>query len=183
MRSRTRLVTVFGLGHLRPASGTWGSTPPPALALLLTWALGANGLSPADHLLINASLVAVGLFFAVACVAGGTAAEARFGRKDPSQVVADEVAGQAIALLALPWRSMTETGTNLPSALYWNVALAGTAFLTFRLFDIVKPPPAHALQRLPGGWGILVDDLFAGAYALVATHLLVRYAWTPLLGG
>ena len=52
--------------------------------------------------------------------------------------------------------------------------VAGAAFVAFRLFDIVKPPPAYRLQRLPAGWGILVDDLIAGAYANIVCQLVLR---------
>ncbi len=160
---RDFLLTAGGLGHMRPASGTWGSTPPPALALLLVW------LTDANHLVVNIALVVMGALFAWSCVAFGRHAEQRWGKKDPGQVVADEVAGQCIALLALPWVPMTDT-----NSLVRNVAMAAAAFLLFRIFDIIKPPPASGLQRLPAGWGILVDDLFAGAYALIVVQIGVR---------
>ena len=60
--------------------------------------------------------------------------------------------------------------------------LAGTAFFTFRFFDIVKPPPANQLQRLRAGWGILVDDLVAGVYALIVTQIIVRVVEYQLYG-
>jgi phosphatidylglycerophosphatase A len=163
------MLTVGGLGFMRPASGTWGSTPPPALALALVWLVGRDGLSAADAWLVDGALVLIAIVFSVACVAGGRWAEREWGRKDPGQVVADETAGQAVALLALPWRPMTDL-----DGLGANVAIAATAFLAFRLLDIVKPPPANALQRLPHGWGILVDDLVAGAYALAVTQVVWR---------
>lgn len=165
------LLTAGGLGFMKPASGTWGSTPPPALALVLVGVLGRDGITRGDLLIVDATLVAVALVFSWACVKYGGVAETLFGRKDPGQVVADEVAGQAIVLLALPWRAFADA----PSAA-WNLALAATAFLAFRLCDIVKPPPANGLQRLRGGWGILVDDLVAGVYAIVVTQLIVRLA-------
>ena len=170
------MLTAFGLGHLRPASGTWGSMPPAAMACALAILLGMNGLSGGDAWIINAALVTMLIVFSYACLAWGDWGEAWWGRKDPSQVVADEVAGQAVALLALPWRGLDE-----PSGFWWNVLLAATAFFTFRLFDIVKPPPAYQLQRWPSGWGILVDDLFAGVYALIATQLLAHLLWPSLL--
>jgi phosphatidylglycerophosphatase A len=170
------LVTVFGLGHMRPASGTWGSTPPPAIALGLVWWLGRDGLNATDGWIISGTMVALGVAFSIFCVVWGPWSERRFGRKDPGQVVADEVAGQAIALLALPWRAMTDR-----DAVIWNLAVAATAFFAFRLFDIIKPPPANRLQALPAGWGILVDDLFAGVYALAATQVIVRLALPGIL--
>ncbi len=157
------MLTAGGLCHMRPASGTWGSTPPPALALLPVWLAAANAIA------INAALVVMGVLFSWACVAFGHFAEERWGKKDPGQVVADEVAGQCIALLALPWQPMTDF-----ASLRYDVLLAGGAFIAFRIFDIIKPPPANALQRLKAGWGILVDDLFAGAYALIVVQLVAR---------
>jgi phosphatidylglycerophosphatase A len=90
----------------------------------------------------------------VVVVAGTWAAheaERALGGKDPGAIVIDEVAGMALSVLTLP--------------LTPAVLLAG--FLLFRLFDIVKPYPANALQRLRGGAGVMLDDLVAGFYALV----------------
>jgi phosphatidylglycerophosphatase A len=159
---RRALVTVFGLGLLRPAPGTWGSLPPPLLALALLW-------SGAALWVVNTAVVLLGAAFGIACVRFGAFAEARYGRKDPGQVVADETAGQCLALLLLPWRPIGAAG-----AWGWNVALAATAFLAFRLFDILKPPPIDRLQQAPGGWGILIDDLLAGVWALIAAQVVGR---------
>jgi phosphatidylglycerophosphatase A len=79
------------------------------------------------------------------------------GLKDPSPVVIDEAAGLFVTLLYLPAGPLT-------------VALG---FVLFRVMDIVKPPPARAAEGLPGGWGIVVDDLIAGAYANLALRILV----------
>ncbi|MGD9690323.1 MAG: phosphatidylglycerophosphatase A [Phycisphaerales bacterium] len=144
------MVTVFGLGRLRPASGTWGSLPPVAAAGLL-WAGGAPWWA------WWGAMGALVIVFSIACVMFGDWAEAEFGKKDPGQVVADETAGMALTLMFLPWGW---TGTWAAGAAW----LAG-AFLLFRAMDIIKPPPARGLQRLPSGWGILVDDLLAGVYA------------------
>lgn len=78
-------------------------------------------------------------------------AERALGGKDPGAIVIDEVAGMALSMLALP--------------LTPGVLSAG--FVLFRVFDVVKPYPANALQRLPGGVGVMIDDLVAGLYALV----------------
>ena len=156
-------LTVFGLGHLRPAPGTWGSMPPPALALGLLW-LGAAAWT------VNMVLGLVAAAFSVVCVVGGGWAEQTFGGKDPRQVVADETAGQALALLFLPWREWSEGWA-------WNITLAAAAFFLFRIMDIAKPPPMRALEKLPGGTGILLDDLGAGVYALVIGHVLARFVW------
>ena len=81
------------------------------------------------------------------------------GGKDPQFVVIDEVAGQLIALIAVP--------------LAWKTFLAG--FILFRAFDIVKPPPVRQLERLPEGTGIVLDDVAAGIYALAVMHLLLHF--------
>ncbi|MFO0828457.1 MAG: phosphatidylglycerophosphatase A [Phycisphaerales bacterium] len=159
-------LTAGGLGLLRPAPGTWGSLPPVALAVLLV----ATG---APRWQVDASLVLLGVAFAVACVRFGAIAEATWGKKDPGRVVADEVAGQSIALLGLPWPS-----DDLPR----TVAIGAIAFLAFRALDIIKPPPARGIQSVSGGLGILLDDLIAGAYACAVAQLVVRFAlpaWFP----
>ncbi len=167
---RIQLLTVFGLGRLPLASGTFGSLPPVAFALLLVWLLWPQMLA------VNIAIALVGAIFAIVCVRFGHEAEQRFGRKDPSAVVADEVAGQAIALLFLPWRAPVDR-----ESWTWNAALAATAFVTFRFFDIVKIPPARNMQRLSAGWGILVDDLIAGIYALLLSQLVARLALPGML--
>ena len=166
---RPALVTVFGLGLLKPAPGTWGSLPPPALVLLLLW-LGAADWT------VNLALILGALVFSIACVTFGHWAEQHFHGKDPRQVVADEAAGQSVALLLLPWR---EAAGGEQWA--WNITLAGTAFVAFRLFDIVKPPPIRGMEKIEGGWGILLDDLVAGLEALVVTHLMAWLIWPAVL--
>lgn len=78
---------------------------------------------------------------------------------DPSVVVIDEIVGMWIALLFLP--------SEFPTIL--------VAFTTFRIFDIVKPEPARRLERIPHGWGIMLDDVAAGVYANIATRIIVGY--------
>jgi len=136
------LATLGPVGHLRPAPGSWGS----AAALVI-----AAGLASLSGWLLEAALVAV-------CIAGIRAAdvyERVTGHKDASPVVIDEVAGQWIALLAVP--------------LDWRWWLA--AFVAFRVFDILKPGPVRLAERLPGGYGVMADDIVAGA--LAAAVLLV----------
>lgn len=147
------MVTVFGLGYLRPAPGTWGSLPSVCIAA----ALIALGLGPAAHPAVYWGLMAVlVLVFSGACVTLGDRAEARFWKKDPSQVVADETAGQAVTLLFVPSAATVGAGRAA-------MTLIG-AFLAFRLMDIVKPWPARQIQRVPAGWGVVLDDLVAGVY-------------------
>lgn len=170
------LMTCFGLGYLRPAPGTWGSLPPVVVSLILVIVLG-SGNDSNQHIkpiVVNAALVVIGMVFSIGCLKFGAAAESLLGRKDPSSVVADEVAGQCIALLLLPWQWSDDF-----RSIERNVFLASAAFLAFRLFDIAKPPPARNLQRLAGGLGILVDDLIAGFYAMIAVQLLAHFIRFP----
>lgn len=154
------LLTVFGLGHRRPASGTWGSLPPVALAGVLI----LIGAGPASWPWVYFGVLALALvIFAGACVLHGDDAEARWGA-DPSEVVADEVSGQCIPLMFLPAAVEQDTWLAI-------LMLAG-AFFAFRFFDIIKLEPANALQRLRSGWGVLLDDLAAGLYAGAAVWVL-----------
>lgn len=156
--SGSNLVTTFGLGFCRPASGTWGSLPPVAIGAALL-GVGLGGQSMAFGLCM-AALVGI---FAGACVRFGDGAVSAFGRPDPSQVVADETAGMALVLAFLPAGA---TATPLLAAVTLLLS-----FLAFRALDIIKPWPASALEGLPAGWGILLDDLMAGVYAIIALHL------------
>ncbi len=147
----TLVATFFGAGRLRPGPGTWGS-----LATGLLWWLIASHISPAARLpLILALLVLV-----VAIGIPAATLEARgCGRKDPSHVVIDEVAGQLVTYIACP--------------IVWPALLAG--FILFRVFDILKPPPVRSLEKLPEGTGIVVDDLGAGVYGLIVLQLLLHF--------
>jgi len=145
------LATFFGAGRLKPGPGTWGS-----LAAVGLWAGFAKLTPPQWH----APAAAIG---AIAALAAGIPACTRVAREsgvhDPSFVVIDEVCGQFIALIGAP--------------LNWKSVVAG--FILFRAFDIVKPFPARRLERLHGGAGIMLDDVAAGAYALLVMFLLRRY--------
>jgi phosphatidylglycerophosphatase A len=160
---RLLLITTFGLGHMRPASGTWGSMPTVVLAAALMFAGAGPAASP---VLYHAVLIAWMLIFCIACLVGGREAEAAFGKKDPGQAVADETAGQVIPLLFLPAVATSTTNHTL-----LTLALA---FVAFRVFDIIKLPPARQLQRLKGGIGILIDDLIAGVHALIVVQIVTR---------
>jgi phosphatidylglycerophosphatase A len=96
----------------------------------------------------------VALFFALATVLAGGGAEQECGQRDPGWIVSDEVAGQLLAVMLAKW----------PVEML-------AAFAGFRLLDIAKPFPIGRLQRLPGGWGILADDVAAGLVVLVALRL------------
>ena len=152
------LMSVGGIGYMRPASGTWGSMPPVILAGLMLM-LGT------PVWIYTVVIVVVGVLSCVICAALGEWSEKHYGRTDPGQVVIDEVAGQCVALLLPPIALLGE-----PMTIDWFLhtgAYLGACFVLFRIFDIIKPPPANQLQKLRAGWGILLDDLVAGAMALV----------------
>lgn len=156
---REAMLTTCGLGRMRPAPGTWGSAPTAALAGLLL-------LFEAPVWAYNAALAVVLVVSGVACVALGAWGEARFGRKDASEIVADETAGQCIPLFLLAPLAAPMTVEGFARL----CVIVGSAFVLFRIFDILKPWPAYGLQKLPGGWGVLVDDLVAGVYAAAVLH-------------
>jgi phosphatidylglycerophosphatase A len=135
------VATAFGSGYSPLAPGTAGS----AVGLLLFWPM-AGWRWPWQ---LGACLA----LFLVGAIAATRVAES-VGLKDPGIVVVDEVLGQWVTLVALPFTPVT----------------AALGFLLFRVMDIVKPWPARDLERLPGGWGIMADDVAAGLYA----HLALR---------
>jgi phosphatidylglycerophosphatase A len=144
------VATFCGAGMLRPGPGTWGS-----VATVLCWAAIARAI-PAG-LQGVAALVAAALVTAVGIPAATRFARA-VGKKDPQQVVIDEVAGQLLTLVAVP--------------IGWKPLLAG--LILFRAFDILKPWPIRRLEKFPEGIGIVVDDLGAGVYAWIVLQLLLR---------
>lgn len=164
---RTRgllLITTFGLGRVRPAPGTWGSLPPVAVAAVMV----ALGLSPPVCAHGGAwwygAMALMALVFSGACIARADLAEAVFGKKDPSEVVADETAAMALTIALLPHFLLVTPERAL-------LTLAG-AFVAFRVADVLKVWPASGLQRVPGGWGILLDDLVAAVQAAAAVWLV-----------
>lgn len=146
------LGTLAGVGFWRPAPGTWAS----AITIGLWWPI-ANYLVPPTLQWIVA-IVLVWLLIIFGIPAAGIV-ERESGVVDPSQVVIDEVAGQMLALVAVPLR--------------WKFLLL--SFILFRAFDIVKPPPLRRLERLGGGGGIVLDDVGAGAYSLIVVQVLVHW--------
>jgi phosphatidylglycerophosphatase A len=132
------LGTVAGVGYLPIAPGTWGSAVGVILYLVTRhWAWPAQ-------LALLLAVTLVGIW------AADVTAKA-LNREDPGPVVIDEVAGQLVTLFM--------TGAGLYGAII--------GFFAFRLFDIIKPWPARQLEDLPGGLGIMADDLMAGVYGWV----------------
>jgi phosphatidylglycerophosphatase A len=144
------VATFFGAGFGKPGPGTWGS-----VAAVLLWAAYAWAFHPTPQSLLLALLAGIAVTMALG-IPASTIVARESGREDPGFVVIDEVIGQWIALLG--------------SRANWRHALI--ALVLFRLFDITKPFPARQLESLPGGWGIVFDDVAAGLYALGVASLL-----------
>jgi len=144
------VATFFGAGYGKPGPCTWGS-----VAALLLWAAFAWGIHPAPQSLLLALLAGIALTLLFG-IPAATIVARESGRHDPQFVVIDEVAGQWIALIG--------------SHASWRHALI--ALVLFRLFDITKPFPVRQLEKLPEGWGIVLDDVGAGLYALGVASLL-----------
>jgi phosphatidylglycerophosphatase A len=152
------VATCFGLGWLPVAPGTWGSLPPAIVFGLLMYC----GVSNAVTTVTLAIMVVLG---SVACLCCALASVANVGKNDPAEVVMDEFAGQALTFLAMPLL----VPRNLSGGESFLVALLG--FLLFRAFDIVKPWPIRRLERLPGAWGVLMDDLAAGFVSAIVLYV------------
>jgi phosphatidylglycerophosphatase A len=142
--------TFFGAGLLKPGPGTYGS-----ISALLLWYAAAHILHPAPAALAIGTTIAAILATLIGIPAATIVAN-ESGREDPGHVVIDEVAGQLIALIAIPadWQH------------------AALSLVLFRFFDILKPPPVRQLERLHGGTGIMLDDVGAGIYALAVAQLI-----------
>lgn len=159
-------ISTVGVGYIPIAPGTWGSAVGVLIYLIFREVETITSFNYIQNILqtnviytwtylINALL----LF--LLCSAGiwaATRATILFKVKDPQQVVIDEVMGQLITFLFVPF------------AISWWFVLSG--FLLFRLFDIWKPYPINLLQDLPSGLGVCVDDILAGVYAGICLLLL-----------
>lgn len=155
---RRLLTSCFGLGWLPAAPGTFGSLPPAIIFGLLC----NLGISIASVTVIMAVLVLVG---SVVCIRFAPAIIAATGKSDPKEIVADEFAGQAITFLPAGLWATNE----FPTTELW--IMVGFGFVLFRIFDITKPWPIRKLEKLPGGWGILADDLLAGVFAAIVLQI------------
>jgi phosphatidylglycerophosphatase A len=161
-------LTTFGVGYLPYAPGTYGSAVGVGIYLIVAWieekfsiSLIAKGFTDiqitAWFHVVN---LTVFLLFCILSIWASGRATKLFQNKDPQKVVVDEVVGQLITFLFIPF------------ATSWWMILAG--FLLFRLFDIWKPYPIDSLQNLPAGIGVCADDILAGVYA--GTCLSLIYA-------
>ncbi|MDH7511609.1 MAG: phosphatidylglycerophosphatase A [Clostridiales bacterium] len=140
------VATCCGIGFIPVAPGTAAS-----LAVALMYKFFLFRLSWPFYLVLFVLLGGLGL------VASAVYA-AELGRDDPRRIVVDEASGQLISLFAVPAS--------------WTAV--GLSFFLFRFFDIVKPYPIRRAERLPGGWGIMADDLLAGLIARVFLFFVFR---------
>ena len=163
-------LATWGVGLIPIAPGTWGS----AVGVVLYLGLGrltervfdyaverGLDLSPQQFPAIQTTVLLLTiLVVALSGIWAGSRAEKLLAKKDPGAVVVDEVAGQLITFLFVPWLTTWS----------WSVA---AGFVAFRVFDIWKPYPVRRLEGLGGGLGIMADDMLAGFYAATAMSLLV----------
>lgn len=137
------IATAGRVGELPTLPGTAGTFVGTVIAVLTGAAPGGQGVALAAALLLG--------WWAIPHV------QRRLGRNDPHEIVVDEVAGALVTFLGVPLT---------PASLL-------TGFVAFRLLDIAKPPPIRQLERLPGAWGVLADDLAAGLLANLLLRLLL----------
>jgi len=141
------IATGLGIGYIRKGSGTVA-----AAACALVWYFSqAGGYPTVITYAIAALIVIVGVW--------SSGIVEKYWGKDSHYVVIDEIAGMSISLFFLP--------VTLP------VVLA--AFILFRFFDIVKPLYIRRTEQLPGGWGVMMDDVAAGIYSNILVQIAVRF--------
>ena len=138
------IASVFYIGYIPIASGSVGSL----VALVLYFFIKDSPLAMA---------IAIGVCLVLGLLTAGRA-ERLFGGKDASEIIIDEFTGMLISLFLLPV----------------TMGYIVSAFLLFRFFDIVKPWPINRLEKLSGGWGVMLDDLMAGVYANLILQLIHR---------
>lgn len=156
--------TVCGVGYLRPAPGTWGS----AVALPLGWLLHSVGGFPLLAMAAVAYFLAA--WWATQHMTAGTQDH------DPSEIVADEVVGQWIALAPLSYAAWDR---GLDILVMWPGWVA--AFVLFRLFDIWKPWLVGWADRRGDALGVMLDDVIAGVFAAIGVVLLAGLAHGVLM--
>jgi phosphatidylglycerophosphatase A len=141
--------TSLGIGYIGKGAGTVA-----AVACSICWYLAyRNGYQPLPSLIITLLITLLGIW--------SSNVVSKIWGKDPARVVIDEVAGMCISLLFVPV----------------TVKYVIAALILFRFFDIVKPLYIKKIEKLPGGWGIMLDDVLAGIYANV---LLQAFLWFKL---
>jgi len=140
------IATSLGIGYIGRGGGTVA-----AICVCLFWYVLGVIQTPYPGILLSLTLL-----FVIAGTWSAGKVEPLWG-KDDKKVVIDEVAGMCISLLFLP--------------VTWEFVLA--ALVLFRFFDIAKPLYIRRMERLPGGWGVMMDDILAGVYANLVLQLVI----------
>lgn len=140
------LATGGYAGYIPVVPGTFGTLVAIPLCYLL------SRLDPVQAILFLL------LFTGFAVWIAGKA-EKVFNKKDSRLIVVDEMAGFLVTLFLIPWSAKS----------------MAVGFFLFRLIDIAKPFPIRRLERLPGGWGVVTDDLLAGVYANAILRVIIRF--------
>lgn len=160
------LATGFGLGLSPVAPGTVGTLLGVVIVGLMHLLPGgsfhAGGFSPLGSLYWQIPITLALILLSVPIC---HRAEQCLGKKDDGRIVADEYVTYPLCMLALPF----------------NPVILLVAFLTHRFFDILKPPPAYQLQSIPGGAGIVADDVMAAIYSLAVNHAVFYFLIGPHL--
>lgn len=165
-------LTTFGVGYIPGAPGTYGSVVGVAIYHFIGMHLAeaaehgiSVGSSAAHVASFHFVLVAIALLiFVLAGIWASTRSIPIFGTDDPHQAVVDEVMGQIITFLFIPFTL--------------SIPLIIAGFVLFRIFDIWKPYPIDSLQDLPGGLGVCADDIVAGVYAGICLSVIY---WITLI--
>lgn len=165
MKLATMIGTVFGVGYIRPAPGTWGSL----VALPWAWLLHVLGGFPL--LLLGVIAAFLKGWWATSKMTAGS------DDHDPSEIVIDEVVGQWIALLPL---SFAAWNNDIPIHVMWPGWIA--AFALFRLFDIWKPWVIGWADRRGDALGVMLDDVIAGIFAAIGVIVLAGLAHGVIMG-
>jgi len=141
-------ATVGGTGLVPRMPGTAGTV----VGVLLWYCTTLLPHSLFLQVVLFACLFVIGLW-------ASSSFERQFNRKDPSEVVIDETAAVLITFFGLPFS--------------WFACITG--FILFRIFDIIKPFPINRLERIKGGWGIMIDDVAAGIFSLIILRILLYW--------
>lgn len=141
------IATFFNVGKFPLAPGTLASF----ITTIVFYLVNVH-LKPS----IYEQIATIVVLFIIG-IPAASASEKHFQKKDPGQCVIDEVPGQMISLLFVPY----------------SVGLYAAGFFLFRFFDIFKPFPVKQADRIKGGFGVMFDDILAGLYALGFLHLLI----------
>ena len=143
--SSAKLISsVFFTGYIPITSGTFGS-----LIIVVLFYIFPGFFVTLNLAVLLLFLVIIGIWSATVCE--------KFWGIDSKKVVIDEVAGMVLTIMFLPL----------------NYKILWTGFFLFRIFDIFKPQPAKAAERLPAGWGVMTDDIVAGIYSNIVLQIIV----------